>query len=68
MVRGCHLLAALVVPDISSVGLAAFEKRSIQAFEITGSSPLDPNAKVTNKVLSVKHLLEPLARGTVFNT
>jgi len=46
------------------VGLAVHQKRTVKAFEITGSA-LDLSAQVTNKVLTVKSLLAPLAREEV---
>jgi len=46
------------------VGLAVLEKRPLKAYEITGSA-LDSNAKVTETVLTVKHLMEPLSREQV---
>ncbi|GJJ07226.1 hypothetical protein Clacol_001426 [Clathrus columnatus] len=46
------------------VGLAYHKKNTIKAHEIIGSA-LDPNAKVTTKVLTVGTLLEPLEREEV---
>ncbi|KAH7914442.1 hypothetical protein BJ138DRAFT_1170660 [Hygrophoropsis aurantiaca] len=43
------------------VGLAAWNKQTIKAFEISGSA-LDPTAQVTNNILTVKELLSPLSR------
>ncbi|KAH7931179.1 hypothetical protein BV22DRAFT_4388 [Leucogyrophana mollusca] len=43
------------------VGLAAWNKQTIKAFEISGSA-LDPTAQVTNNILTVKELLAPLSR------
>ncbi|KAH0840192.1 hypothetical protein J3R83DRAFT_1191 [Lanmaoa asiatica] len=43
------------------VGLAAWNKQTIKAYEIVGSA-LDPAAQVTNTVLTVKELLAPLSR------
>ncbi|KIJ69892.1 hypothetical protein HYDPIDRAFT_178302 [Hydnomerulius pinastri MD-312] len=43
------------------VGLAAWNKQTIKAYEITGSA-LDPTAQVTNTILTVKELLAPLSR------
>ncbi|KAF8138776.1 hypothetical protein EV363DRAFT_545326 [Boletus edulis] len=43
------------------VGLAAWNKQTIKAYEILGSA-LDPAAQVTNTVLTVKELLAPLSR------
>ncbi|KAH7887444.1 hypothetical protein F5I97DRAFT_1806645 [Phlebopus sp. FC_14] len=43
------------------VGLAAWNKQTIKAFEIAGSA-LDPAAQVTNTILTVKELLAPLSR------
>ena len=47
------------------VGLAIFEKKTVKAYEIAGSA-LDPSAYVTKKVLTVKHLMEPLERSKRF--
>ncbi|KAI0072983.1 fumarylacetoacetate hydrolase [Panus rudis PR-1116 ss-1] len=44
------------------VGLAYHQKKPIKAYEILGSSALDPSAQVTKKVLTVKELLAPLSR------
>lgn len=49
---------------LASVGLAIFERRSVKAYEITGNA-LDSNARVTDRVLTVKHLMEPLSRGSI---
>jgi len=46
------------------VGLAALAKEPLKAYEISGNA-LDPDAKVTTKVLTVKHLMEPLSRDQV---
>ena len=46
------------------VGLAAFRKDNIQAYEILGSA-LDPAAQLTTTVLTVKELLAPLAREDI---
>ncbi|RXW25744.1 hypothetical protein EST38_g29 [Candolleomyces aberdarensis] len=46
------------------LGLAAFQGKPIQAFEITGSA-LDPAAQLTQSVLTVKSLLSPLSREQV---
>ncbi|KAI5124871.1 hypothetical protein M0805_007303 [Coniferiporia weirii] len=46
------------------IGLAYHTKKTIQAREIIGSA-LDPNAQVSNTVLTVKELLAPLARDEV---
>ncbi|KAF9226797.1 hypothetical protein BS17DRAFT_728647 [Gyrodon lividus] len=43
------------------VGLAAWNKQTIKAYEIVGSA-LDPAAQVTNTILTVKELLSPLSR------
>ncbi|KIM63685.1 hypothetical protein SCLCIDRAFT_15500 [Scleroderma citrinum Foug A] len=43
------------------VGLAAWNKQAIKAYEISGSA-LDPAAQVTNTILTVKELLSPLSR------
>ncbi|CAE6366619.1 unnamed protein product [Rhizoctonia solani] len=43
------------------VGLAILEKHSLKAHEISGSSALDADARVTTKVLTVDTLLEPIA-------
>ncbi|KAG8218923.1 hypothetical protein J3R82DRAFT_4631 [Butyriboletus roseoflavus] len=43
------------------VGLAAWNKQTIKAYEIVGSA-LDPAAQVTKTVLTVKELLSPLSR------
>lgn len=48
-------------PDDCVVGLAAWNKQAIKAYEILGST-LDPAAQVTNTVLTVKELLSPLSR------
>lgn len=49
---------------IYSVGLAVHRKQLVKAFEIAGSA-LDPSARVTKNVLTVKALLAPLAREEV---
>ena len=54
------MLQCILLP----VGLAVHQKRTVKAFEITGSA-LDLSAQVTNKVLTVKSLLAPLAREEV---
>ncbi|KAI0775407.1 fumarylacetoacetate hydrolase [Irpex lacteus] len=46
------------------VGLAFAKNQTIKAYEIFGSA-LDTNARVTNRVLTVKHLLSPLTREEV---
>lgn len=46
---------------VPPVGLAAWNKQTIKAFEIVGSA-LDPAAQVTNTILTVKELLAPLSR------
>ncbi|KAI0700608.1 fumarylacetoacetate hydrolase [Cytidiella melzeri] len=46
------------------VGLAVIKNQTIKAYEIVGSA-LDINAQVTNKVLTVKHLLPPLSREEI---
>jgi len=46
------------------VGLAILERRPLKAYEITGNA-LDSNATVTDTVLTVKHLMEPLSRDQV---
>ncbi|KAJ7461931.1 fumarylacetoacetate hydrolase [Mycena latifolia] len=46
------------------VGLAAHKGATIKAHEIIGSA-LDPAARVSGTVLTVKHLLSPLAREQV---
>lgn len=43
------------------VGLAAWNKQTIRAYEISGSA-LDPAARVTSNVLTVDKLLSPLSR------
>lgn len=43
------------------VGLAILKKHSLKANEISGTSAIDANAKVTDKVLTVDTLLEPIA-------
>lgn len=43
------------------VGLAILKKHSLKANEIFGNSALDANATVTDKVLTVDTLLEPIA-------
>ena len=48
------------------VGLAIFEKKTVKAYEIAGSA-LDPSAYVTKKILTVKHLIEPLERSKSFS-
>jgi len=48
------------------VGLAALQKSPmIKAYEVTGSSALDPAAKVTDRVLTVSELLSPLSRAEI---
>ncbi|KAG6378998.1 hypothetical protein JVT61DRAFT_13289 [Boletus reticuloceps] len=56
--RFCFRLARTHIP---AVGLAAWNKQTIKAYEILGSA-LDPAAQVTNTVLTVKELLTPLSR------
>jgi len=46
------------------VGLAAHANETIKAYEISGSA-LDPAARVTENVLTVKNLLAPLSREEV---
>ncbi|KAF8514835.1 fumarylacetoacetate hydrolase, partial [Hysterangium stoloniferum] len=46
------------------VGLAVHAKKTLKAHEIVGSA-LDPNARLTSRVLTVTTLLEPLARDEV---
>ncbi|KZT29400.1 hypothetical protein NEOLEDRAFT_1085306 [Neolentinus lepideus HHB14362 ss-1] len=46
------------------VGVAAYDKKPIKAYEILGSA-LDPAAQVTQTVLTVKELLAPLSREEV---
>jgi len=46
------------------VGLAAWNKQTIKAYEIVGSA-LDPAAQVTKTVLTVKELLAPLSREEI---
>ncbi|KAE9404904.1 hypothetical protein BT96DRAFT_877346 [Gymnopus androsaceus JB14] len=46
------------------VGVAAHQGIQIKAYEIIGSA-LDPSSQVTKTVLTVKHLLSPLARNQV---
>lgn len=46
------------------VGLAVLEKQGLKAYEISGTA-LDSNARVTDTVLTVKHLMEPLSRDQV---
>ncbi|CEL59281.1 Fumarylacetoacetate hydrolase domain-containing protein 2 homolog OS=Dictyostelium discoideum GN=fahd2 PE=3 SV=1 [Rhizoctonia solani AG-1 IB] len=43
------------------VGLEILKKHSLKVHEISGSSALDPDARVTSKVLTVDTLLEPIA-------
>ncbi|QRW15787.1 fumarylacetoacetate hydrolase domain-containing protein 2 [Rhizoctonia solani] len=43
------------------VGLAILKRHSLKAHEISGSSALDPDARVTSNVLTVDTLLEPIA-------
>ncbi|QRV72375.1 fumarylacetoacetate hydrolase domain-containing protein 2 [Ceratobasidium sp. AG-Ba] len=43
------------------VGLAVLKKHSLQANEISAKSALDPQAKVTDRILTVDTLLEPIA-------
>ena len=43
------------------VGLAILKKHSLKANEISGTSALDANVTVTDKVLTVDTLLEPIA-------
>ncbi|KAH7344068.1 hypothetical protein B0J17DRAFT_645228 [Rhizoctonia solani] len=42
------------------VGLEILKKHALKAHEISGSSILDPSARVTSKVLTVDALLEPV--------
>ncbi|KAJ7620067.1 fumarylacetoacetate hydrolase [Roridomyces roridus] len=46
------------------VGLASSRGELIKAYEIVGSA-VDPAAQVTDKILTVKHLLSPLSREEV---
>jgi len=46
------------------VGLVVWGRQTIKAYEITGSA-FDSNARVTDTVLTVKHLMEPLSREQV---
>ncbi|KAI6011827.1 hypothetical protein EDC04DRAFT_2958243 [Pisolithus marmoratus] len=46
------------------IGLAAWSKQDIQAYEISGSA-LDPAAQLTSTILTVKELLCPLSREQV---
>ncbi|KZS97828.1 hypothetical protein SISNIDRAFT_546874 [Sistotremastrum niveocremeum HHB9708] len=46
------------------VGLAVLSSKPLKAYEISGSA-LDPDAKVTSTVLTVKHLLDPLSKDQV---
>lgn len=48
----------------ATVGIAFAKNQTIKAYEIVGSA-LDTNARVTNRVLTVKHLLSPLTREEV---
>ncbi|KAF8760083.1 Fumarylacetoacetate (FAA) hydrolase family [Rhizoctonia solani] len=43
------------------VGLAILKRHSLKAHEISGSSALDPDARVTSNALTVDTLLEPIA-------
>ncbi|KAG1906849.1 uncharacterized protein F5891DRAFT_999019 [Suillus fuscotomentosus] len=43
------------------VGLAAWNKQTIRAYEISGST-LDPASRVTSNILTVEKLLSPLSR------
>ncbi|KAG6897619.1 hypothetical protein C0992_013059 [Termitomyces sp. T32_za158] len=52
------------VDEALDVGLAAYQRKPIKAFEIAGSA-LDPAAQVTTKVLTVRSLLTPLSREEV---
>ena len=49
---------------IHIVGLAVAKNQTIKAYEIVGSA-LDTNAQVTNKILTVKHILPPLSREQI---
>lgn len=44
-----------------TVGLAISQKQMLKAWEISGASALDANAKVTSDILTVDTLLEPIA-------
>lgn len=46
------------------VGFAAYQGKTIEAYEIVGSA-LDPAAQVTDNVLTVKTLLSPLTAREV---
>jgi len=50
-----------VIDTDGVVGLAVYAKKTVKAHEIIGSA-LDPNAKLTDKVLTVATLLDPLSR------
>lgn len=50
-----------VLTHTPAVGLAVWNRQTIKAHEIVGSS-LDPAARVTNTILTVKELLSPLSR------
>ena len=54
-------ISTLTFTHIPAVGLAAWNKQTIKAYDIVGSA-LDPAAQVTNTVLTVKELLAPLSR------
>jgi len=47
------------------VGIANLKQTPIVAYEIKGTSPLDPKAQVTNRKLTVSKLLAPLAREDI---
>jgi len=46
------------------VGIAAWNKQTIKAYEISGS-PLNQTARVTNNMLTVKELLAPIPREEI---
>ncbi|CAG7848739.1 SubName: Full=Related to bifunctional 4-hydroxyphenylacetate degradation enzyme {ECO:0000313/EMBL:CCA69960.1} [Serendipita indica DSM 11827] len=47
------------------VGLALHNGKDVQVYEISGSSALDPHARVTSNILTVAKLLTPLSRDEV---
>ncbi|KAG8968544.1 hypothetical protein FRC03_006944 [Tulasnella sp. 419] len=48
-----------------AVGLVYASKTPIKAYEITGSSAVDPQAEVTSNILTVQKLLAPLSREEI---
>ncbi|EIW87167.1 hypothetical protein CONPUDRAFT_134454 [Coniophora puteana RWD-64-598 SS2] len=61
---GLALFDGQPVDEQLDVGIAAWRKQAIKAYEISGS-PLDQTAQVTNNMLTVKELLVPIPREEI---